>query len=203
MNDTAHKENTTLAHYKATANAFWQGTKEHDVSQNIDAFLNALPKNQSLDILDLGCGPGRDLKHFKSLGHRPVGFDGCETFCQMAEQHSACPTINQTFSNMALEPDRFDGVFANASLFHVPSEELLSVLKKLRTCLREGGILFSSNPRGNSEGWQGERYGNYMQFDTSRALLQQAGFKVLDHYYRPAGQPIELQPWLAIVSQRC
>jgi len=203
MNNTAHKENTTIAHYEATADAFWDGTKEHDVSQNIDAFLNALPKKQSLDILDLGCGPGRDLKYFKSLGHRPVGFDGCESFCRMAEQHSACPTINQSFSNMTLDVASFDGVFANASLFHVPSEELLIVLKKLHACLREDGILFSSNPRGNGEGFQGQRYGNYIQFDTSSELLQQAGFKVLHHYYRPAGQPIELQPWLAIVSQRC
>jgi len=140
--------------------------------------------------------------YFKSLGHRPIGLDGCKTFCKMAEEHSGCPTINQNFSNVVLEPASFDGVFANASLFHIPSEKLLSVLKTLHRCLREGGVLFSSNPRGDHEGWQGPRYGNYMQFEAHQQLLEEAGFSVLEHYYRPSGQPIELQPWLAIVSQR-
>ena len=202
MNSTHDKENTTIAHYEASAQAFWDGTKEHDVSQNIEAFLSALPSNQILDILDFGCGPGRDLKYFKSLGHRPVGLDGCATFCRMAEAHSACPTLQQTFCQLQLEPNSFDGVFANASLFHVPSEQLPSVLKKLHSCLREGGILFSSNPRGDGERWQGQRYGNYMQFETSGELLMQAGFEVIQHYYRPTGQAIERQPWLAIVSRR-
>jgi hypothetical protein len=61
--------------------------------------------------------------------------------------------------------------------------------------------LFTSNPRGNGEGWQGGRYGNYQEYDQSKASLEQAGFTVLDHYYRPEGKPRDQQPWLAIVSQ--
>ena len=202
MNDITHKEGTTIEHYENNAEAFWAGTKDHDVSQNIDAFLAALPTNKALDILDVGCGPGRDLLRFKSLGHKPIGLDGSATFCRMATEHSGCPTLNQTFVNMDLPDTSFDGVFANASLFHVPSSELLNVLRKLHACLRVGGILFTSNPRGSTEGWQGQRYGHYLELDSTKVFLEQAGFELLEHYYRPKGKPIAQQPWLAIVSRR-
>jgi len=207
-------ESTTLGHYEANAESFWLGTKDHDVSQNITAFLQALTQdkaqnkeqdkaqNKSLDILDFGCGPGRDLITFKKMGHRPIGLDGSEAFCQMAQQVSGCPVLHQSFLNLNLAPASFHGIFANASLFHVPSQELAGVLAKLHGALREGGILFTSNPRGSGEGWQGDRYGNYMEFEQSSACLQQAGFEVLHHYYRPQGQPRHMQPWLAIVCKR-
>jgi len=195
-------ERVTLDHYESNAESFWQGTRDHDVSQNIAAFLQALPQDAALELLDFGCGPGRDLYTFKSLGHRPTGLDGSEAFCRMAHQYSGCPTLHQQFLHLDLGEKQFDGIFANASLFHVPSQELPRVLAALYAVLRPGGILFSSNPRGNSEGWQGQRYGHYMEFDSSKAFLEQAGFKLLDHYYRPSGVPREQQPWLAIVSQR-
>jgi len=203
-------ESTTLGHYDANAKSFWLGTKDHDVSQNITAFLQALSQgkeqdkaqHKTLDILDFGCGPGRDLITFKKMGHRPIGLDGSEAFCEMAQQVSGCPVLHQSFLNLNLAPASFHGIFANASLFHVPNQELAGVLAKLYGALREGGILFTSNPRGSEEGWQGDRYGNYMEFEQSKTVLQQAGFEVLHHYYRPQGQPRHMQPWLAMVCKR-
>lgn len=199
-------EKHTLASYHNVASDFWQGTKDHDVSQNYQAFLSACQQNKTedaaLDILDLGCGPGRDLHYFKSLGHRPIGLDGCASFCQMARDYSHCEVLQQQFLALNLLPGSFDGIFANASLFHVPSSQLPRVLQELHAALRPGGILFSSNPRGNAEGWSGSRYGHWMELDTNQAYLQQAGFSLLNHYYRPAGKPRAEQPWLAIVSQK-
>ena len=135
------------------------------------------------------------------LGHRPVGLDGCEAFCEMARSLTGCEILHQNFLNLNLAKQSFDGVFANASLFHVPSRELPRVLKILHTTLKPGGILFSSNPRGNDqEGWSGQRYGHFMTFETSKKYLEEAGFSVLDHYYRPKGKPNHEQPWLAIVA---
>ena len=195
-------ESYTLGHYQSNAESFWLGTKDHDVSQNISAFLQALPQDKSLDILDFGCGPGRDVCTFKSLGHRPIGLDGSQAFCEMAHRHSSCPTLHQQFLSLALADNSFDGIFANASLFHVPSQELPRVLAELYCALRPGGILFSSNPRGNSEGWQGQRYGHYMEFENSKTYLEKCGFEIIHHYYRPTEKPREQQPWLAIVCQR-
>ena len=200
--DLEEIENLTIGHYEDNAESFRIGTKDHDVSQNIAAFLGALPKDKQLDILDFGCGPGRDLNVFKQMGHRPTGLDGSKEFCKMTQQLSKFTILNQKFLHLELEDNSFDGVFANASLFHVPSLELPRVLKEIHSALRKGGILFSSNPRGSSEGWQGQRYGHYMEFEESQIYLKQNGFKILDHYYRPSGKPRELQPWLAIVSQR-
>ena len=201
QNDLDEIERYTLGHYDDNVEAFWLGTRDHDVSQNIAAFLRALPQDKSLDILDFGCGPGRDLCTFKSLGHRPIGLDGSKAFCQLAHQHSCCPILHQQFLKLELETSSFDGIFANASLFHVPSQELPRVLGELHRALRPGGILFSSNPRGSGEGWQGQRWGHYMEFDINRDYLEQAGFKIIHHYYRPDGKSREQQPWLAIVSQ--
>ena len=200
--DLVEIEKLNIAHYDENAESFRIGTKDHDVSQNIAALIDALPKEKTLDILDFGCGPGRDMCVFKSMGHRPTGLDGSKEFCKMAKKQSGCPTLNQQFLKLELEENRYDGIFANASLFTVPSQELPRVLKELHSALRKDGILFSSNPRGNAEGWQGQRYGHYMEFEASETFLQQSGFKIIKHFYRPEGMPRQHQPWLAIVSQR-
>jgi SAM-dependent methyltransferase len=194
-------EKTTLNHYNVNAQSFWHGTKGHDVSQNYSAFLSQCKQGASLDILDFGCGPGRDVGYFKSLGHRSVGLDGSQIFCEMARQYSGCEILCQEFLTLDLSTAAFDAVFANASLFHVPSQELPRILTELHTCLRPGGILFSSNPRGNSEGWSGGRYGNFIEFDEASTILRAAHFSILSHYYRPEGVAKDHQPWLAIVCK--
>lgn len=201
-NELAEIATVTLSHYNQHATEFWHGTKDHDVSQNYAAFLAPLPKNQPLDILDLGCGPGRDVHYFKTLGHRPVGLDGCPAFCAMAREYTGCQILQQNFLDLDLPHAAFDGVFANASLFHVPSQQLPDVLTRIHTSLKPGGVLFLSNPRGDSEGWSGRRYGLYMQLETSQQYLAAAGFAVLEHYYRPPGKPRHEQPWLAIVAAK-
>ena len=193
-------ETVTLGHYTQNAEAFWNGTKNHDVTQNYEAFLAPFPKDKNLDILDLGCGPGRDVNYFKSLGHRPVGLDGSEVFCGMARRYTGCQILHQKFLSLELPMHTFDGIFANASLFHVPSQELPRVLSDLHTTLRPDGILFLSNPLGNGEGWSGQRYGHYMQLATSKLFLENAGFEMIDYYYRPLGKPNHEQRWLAIVA---
>ena len=153
---------TTLAHYNDHAESFWQGTRDHDVSQNIAALLRHLQGTPPQTILDLGCGPGRDLKTFTELGHTAIGLDGAPHFVAMAREHSGCEVWQQNLLALDLPAARFDGVFANAVLFHVPSANLPSVLRALHATLKPGGVLFSSNPRGQGqEGWQGDRYGVY------------------------------------------
>jgi len=193
----------TLAHYEQRAESFRDGTRDHDVSQNIGALLRHIDATPPFTILDFGCGPGRDLTAFARLGHIAIGLDGAGRFAEMARAESGCEVWQQDFLALDLPDGRFDGVFANASLFHVPSRELPRVLRQLRATLAAGGVLFSSNPRGaNEEGWNGGRYCAFHDLDAWRGHLSGAGFVELEHYYRPAGLPREQQPWLASVWRR-
>jgi len=190
----------TLAHYEARADQFREGTRDHDVSQNVDALLRYIRATPPFSILDLGCGPGRDLATFRAMGHEPIGLEGTPAFAAMARAHSGCEVWEQDFLSLSLPAARFDGIFANASLFHVPRSELPRVLRELRTALKPGGVLFSSNPRGdNEEGWNRGRYGAYHDLEAWRGFMTAAGFNELEHYYRPPGLPREQQPWLASV----
>ena len=121
----------------------------------------------------------------------------------MAREHSGCEVWQQDFLRLALPPERFDGVFANASLFHVPRQELPRVLGELHATLARDGVLMSSNPRGNDEeGWQRGRYGAFHAWESWRRFMTTAGFDHLTHYYRPPGLPREQQPWLASVWRK-
>lgn len=201
--DPHHITARTLAYYDHHAQAFWEGTRDHDVSQNVDALLRHIAAAAPLEILDFGCGPGRDMATFSALGHHATGLEGSPRLAALARAHSGRPVLEQDFLDLDLPRARFDGVFANAVLFHVPSPELPRVLRELWQTIRPGGVLFCSNPHGQGqEGWSGARYGAYYDWDTWRGHVTAAGFAELDHYYRPAGRPRAQQPWLASVWRK-
>ena len=193
----------TLSHYDRNAREFWEGTRDHDVRQNVAALLDAIDGPPPFELLDFGCGPGRDLKAFRDLGHRVTGLEGSPALARMARTYSGCEVLEQNFLELDLPAGRFDGVFANAVLFHIPRQELPRVLRELHAGLRPRGVLFSSNPRGaGQEGWNGDRYGVFLELEAWRGLMTAAGFVELSHYYRPAGLSRDQQPWLASVWRR-
>ena len=117
----------TLAEYDRMSEAYRHGTADHDVSQNIAALLDAIEGAPPHVILDLGCGPGRDLRAFAALGHEVVGLEGAAGLVALARAGTDCPVLHQDFLALDLPPARFDGIFANASLFHVPSSQISRV----------------------------------------------------------------------------
>jgi SAM-dependent methyltransferase len=201
--DLEHVSAATLEAYARIAGMFWERTRDHDVSENIEALLRHIEGVPPYAILDFGCGPGRDLKAFAERGHRAIGLEGAPRFAEMARAYSGCEVWAQDFLKLDLPPERFDGIFANAALFHVPAQELPRVLRELRASLKPRGVLFSSNPRGNNEeGWNEGRYGAYHDLEAWRCYMTAAGFSELEHYYRPPGLPRERQPWLASVWRK-
>ncbi len=200
LNDIAER---TLEHYNQRAEDFWHGTRDHDVSQNIDALLNHIERTEPLTILDFGCGPGRDLVVFRDKGHRAIGLDGSARFAEMARTQTGCEVWHQDFLKLDLPNAIFDGVFANASLQHIPRQELPRVLRELHATLKPDGALFASIPRGdNHEGWNNDRYSAYHDLAAWRGFMTAAGFIELTHYFRPTGLPCDQQPWLASVWRK-
>lgn len=197
-------EQVTIAQYQAEADGFKKGTWDHDVSQNRDALVAAMPKNPG-KILDLGCGPGRDLVAFKAQGHTVIGLDATPAFVEMA-QASGCEVWQQSFFSLNLPPETFDGIFANASLLHVPRGEIVGILKDLWHSLVTNGALVISMGRGDWEGYTardtGYRYVVAWQYETLAPCVEQAGFEIIDHYYRPPGLPLQQQSWIVIVARK-
>jgi SAM-dependent methyltransferase len=195
----------TLHDYDRMAESFWAGTRDHDVTQNYAALLDALGSSAPQRLLDFGCGPGRDLLALTALGHVVTGLDGSPVFAEMARAQSGCRVLHQNFLELALGDDQFDGIFANASLFHVPRAELPRVLSELFRALVPGGVLFCSNPRSferDWEGFKGERYGSFLTIESWLEQIEAAGFVIERHFLRPSAKPANEQPWLAIVARR-
>ncbi len=198
-------EQITIAEYQATAELFREGTWNHDVSQNRNALLAAIPKNPG-KILDLGCGPGRDLMVFKRQGHTVVGLDATPAFVEMAQQACGCEVWQQSFLSLDLPLETFDGIFANASLIHVPRAEMVRVLQDLLRSLVPSGAIVMSMGRGDGEGYiacpGGYRYVAGWEYENLGPCLEQAGFEILHHYYRPPGLPRKQQSWIVIVARK-
>ena len=117
---------------------------------------------------------------------------------------SDCEVLHQDFLNLYLPVARFDGIFANASLFSRAEQSArASPWQTCSTTLKSGGVLLCSNPRGsNEEGWIDGRYGCFHDLETWRTHVTDAGFRELHHYYRPTGRPRTEQPWLVTVWRR-
>lgn len=201
----------TLADYAAVAEGYALGNLDHDVSQNMEALLRPLPRGTPLDVLDVCCASGRDLLALTKLGHRAVGLDGVPEFCEMARRRSGCEVWQQDLSQLDLPPARFDGIFANACLFHLPSAALPAALAALRQTLKPRGVLFVSNAHGfgeDKEGWTNGRtpktrsYVCWLSEATWVATCKAAGFELLESFYRPPGKPRDQQPFLATVWMR-
>jgi SAM-dependent methyltransferase len=197
IQDVQRLARLTLDYYAQRADEFEVGTRDHDVSQNIDTLLRYIEGEAPFTILDLGCGPGRDLGAFTARGHRAIGLDATARFVERARA-TGCVVLQQDLLALDLPDATFDGIFANAVLFHVPCAALPRVLGELGQALKPRGVLFSSNPHGhNEEGVIRGRFGAFHDLEAWRGYLHDAGFVELTHYYRPAGLPRAEQPWLA------
>ena len=144
-------------------------------------------------------------------GHRATGIEGGTRFCELARSLSGCEVIQQDLCELQLPEAKFDGIYANAVLFHVPSSRLGHCLEQIHRALKPGGVFFSSNAHGfgeDKEGWtQGRTPGNrswvcWLSEETWVATVKAAGFELVDLYYRPPGKPRDQQPFLASVWKK-
>ena len=144
----------SLDFYERNAEEFAERTLHLDMGALYGPFLARLPAGAR--ILDAGCGPGRDLKHFARLGFDVEGMDASEAMVRIAREHGGRPVHHLRFQEVAWE-EEFDGIWASASLLHVPAAELLDVFERLTRALRSGGVWSLSFKHGTGERHEGGR----------------------------------------------
>lgn len=139
---------TTINYYDTNATAFIERTIDENLSEEYDAFLPHLPPVAR--ILDAGCGSGRDARIFKDMGHHVSAFDGSIEMVRHASMHTGLQVAHLRFEDLDFN-DEFDGVWASASLLHVPKDHLPHALEKLCHAMKLGGMLYLSMKHGTDE----------------------------------------------------
>ncbi|MBC3887809.1 methyltransferase domain-containing protein [Acetobacterium paludosum] len=193
--------NKTLDYYNQTAREFIRGTIDADFSALHQRFLSQLPEHGH--ILDLGCGSGRDAKAFLDLGYTVTAIDGSPECCRLAGAYIGQPVLCLTFD--ALDFDQaFDGIWACASLLHVPYGELTAIFLKLVKALKPGGILYASFKYGDFEGDRNGRYFTDLDEERLKALLEPVvGLTVVETFItRDVRDGRDGEIWLNVIGKK-
>ena len=175
-----------MNYYDENAQEFFDGTVDADMSSHHDKFLKLLRENGC--ILDAGCGSGRDAKLFKSLGYDVTAIDGSIEMCRLASEFSGIDVKHMQFQDICFT-DEFDGIWASASLLHVPSDELDSVLRNLKNALKKDGILYASFKYGDFEGERNGRYFNDLTENAAIEIFEKNNFNVIETWITYDARP--------------
>lgn len=166
-----------IEYYNINAASFVAGTQNVDMSIWRDEFESYVTDGGR--ILDAGCGSGRDSKAFIQHGFSVVAFDASREMCKAASKLIGQEVWQMKFQEIAFE-EEFDGIWACASLLHVPYEELPNVMNKLHKALKPNGVIYVSFKYGDSKMTKGERTFSNFTETTVEKMLNEAGFKVVE-----------------------
>ncbi len=165
--------------YDSDPEGYSDSTFLADTSELRSRFLSMIPEGGS--ILDLGCGSGRDSLAFHNSGYHVSAVDGSEGMCEVARRNTGLEVRHLRFSELDYVRE-FDGVYACASLLHIPSSELPDVLSRIHRSLRSEGVFYASFKEGESEGMRGGRYYTDMTLGSIVGLMEGNGFRIVDSW---------------------
>ncbi len=160
--------NNTLDYYNSYADEFYKSTVNIDFTTMQEHFLSKLKKGSN--ILDFGCGSGRDTKYFLEQGYNVEAIDGSAELCKLASEYTGIKVRNIFFQNLS-EVDKYDGIWACSSILHLSVGELFEVMRKMMIALRENGIIYTSFKYGIFEGERNGRYFTDMTEETFAEFL--------------------------------
>ncbi|MCP5205817.1 MAG: class I SAM-dependent methyltransferase [Hahellaceae bacterium] len=172
--------------YNNNAKTFFDSTKDVDMSHLWKRFLAYLPQNAH--ILDAGCGSGRDSKHFIQQGITVTAFDASAALVEMAEELIGQPVHLDTFQTFQ-SATKFDGIWACASLLHVPAADLPSVFTRLANMLKPGSVFYCSFKYGNEDIEKvGRNFTNCDEFRLKK-LIENTGLATKDLWVSEDARP--------------
>ena len=195
------KQSLTLSYYNKNAQSFVEHTISVDFKETQDRFLKFLPPAPV--ILDFGCGSGRDTKYFLERGCHVTATDGSLELCRRASEYTGIPVKQQLFQELS-DRDVYDGIWACSSILHLPLDELKEVVQKMRTALKENGIIYTSFKYGTFEGERNGRYFTDMTEERFRMFLESVGGLALEDQWitsdvRPQRGD---EKWLNVILRR-
>lgn len=158
----------SIEYYNQNATEYFEHTVDINMQPGWDRFTSLLPEGGS--ILDLGCGSGRDSAYFLSCGFDVTAMDGSEEMCELASIHIGQDVLNLSFEEMDFN-EVFDGIWACASLLHVPSNQIEDIFRKIVKSLKVNGVLFMSFRYGDYEGVREGRYYKDYRTKELKALI--------------------------------
>lgn len=158
----------TIDYYNRNVQSFIDGTVSVDFTQIQNVFLELLPKDAR--ILDFGCGSGRDTKYFLDCGYQVDAMDGSMELCRVASEYTGIHVKQMLFQELA-EVEKYDGIWACASILHVKKAELLNIIRKMSLATKENGVIYVSFKYGDYEGERNGRYFTDMTEISMKELL--------------------------------
>ena len=173
------KSDKSIQYYEEHADEYAAIANSVSLDNNIyRAFTDLIPACGR--VLDLGCGSGRDTKYFAGHGFSVTPMDGSMEMCRKTEEYTGIPAIHKTFDELSAA-DTYDGVWANASLLHVPAAQLPGVLHRIAVSLRRDGIMMASFKAGTGEREDGVRhYTDFTEVGIRKSGLFNADFTIIE-----------------------
>lgn len=186
----------TSEYYDNNAEDFARRTAGYDMRAEMDAFAELLPAGGS--VLDAGCGPGRDMPELARRGFRVTGMDASRAMVELASARTGFTVHHLTFGRIEFA-DAFDGIWANASLLHVPRAEIDDVIRRLTRALRAGGAWYLSMRFGEGErtNYDARRFTDYTDESLREVISKQPELQTVRTWQTPAHNPaMDTRAWL-------
>ncbi|MCR5666235.1 MAG: class I SAM-dependent methyltransferase [Eubacterium sp.] len=191
----------TLKYYNENAEKFVQGTSLVDFSETQNRFLSKL--SPGAEILDFGCGSGRDTKSFMDKGFVVTATDGSKELCELASEFTGIKVKQMLFQELS-EVDRYDGIWACSSILHLTKEQLSNVFEKMAAALKANGIIYTSFKYSDFEGERNGRYFTDFTIDLFKKFMEGiCGIEIEEYWLTGdvrAGR--EEEKWLNVILRK-
>lgn len=168
----------SIDYYNRYAVPYYEETVDVDMTEVIEPFMELLPENA--EVLDLGCGSGRDTIVLEERGFYVTPMDGSEEMCKLAEINTDQEVLQMTYDEMEFD-DVFDGIWACAALVHLTDDEMREIMKKLIQALKADGILYFSVHKGDRDGiYNGRYFRDYTRKELSDLMEEFPGLELIN-----------------------
>ena len=192
--------NNTIEYYNQYVKQFVSATVAVDFKEIQDKFINKLPGK---NVLDFGCGSGRDTKYFLKSGLNVTAIDGSSEMCRVASEYIGIQVRQMLFEELN-EKDCYDGIWACSSILHLPKENLKCVFFKMRDALHSEGIIYTSFKYGSFEGERNGRYFMDFTIETfSEFIKEVSGIRIEEKWISKDVRPgRDEEKWLNLILRK-